>query len=475
MKLPNDFTKSVRPLLEDETESFLTALTGDASISIRLNPVKTERNPMAFAEPVQRVPWSRWGFYLEERPAFTFDPLFHSGYYYVQEASSMFIEHIVRQLFTHPVTCLDLCAAPGGKSLSILSSLSEGSLLVSNEVVRQRANVLSETIAKSGYSNVMVTNNAPNEFNSFPQLFDFILVDAPCSGEGMFRKDKEAISEWSVNSVRLCAARQKDILNDVWPALKPGGVLVYSTCTYNVAENEENVLKTTGKWNAEFVQVDIDQGWGISSSFDNRVPGYRFFPHKTRGEGLFVTILKKSEEQGFKKVLTTVKNKKKTSLLLKERSYYSNFLVNPDSFCFLESGHSVHALPAEQLELLISLKERLNVVSMGIEIGEYKGKDFIPSHILAMNRKLNARVFPRYSVNYEKAIAYLRRESIVCPDAPKGFLLLTYNDEPIGFVKNLGSRANNLYPHEWRIRSAHFPDNSPEIFHPNTYIKTVHP
>ena len=469
MEFPEEFIFSLRSLLGGETEQFLSALEGDTPVSIRLNPHKSARNPMGFARPAQPVPWSEWGYYLKERPAFTFDPLFHAGYYYVQEASSMFVEYLVRQLVIQPSLCLDLCGAPGGKSLSLLTALPEGSLLVSNELIHQRANILSETLTKFGDPCSVVTNNHPGDFAAFPALFDLILVDAPCSGEGMFRKDEVAVKEWSPQNVVMCAARHKDILSDVWPALKPGGVLIYSTCTYNKAENEENALWMAQKLGADFIEVPTEEEWGITPSSLHGAVGYRFFPHKTRGEGLFVTLLRKSEstlpetEYSSKGVYSSKKNRKRPSLFIKDISEYAGMIKHPELYDFVETDNRITALPKAHAETMLSLKERLRIVSMGVDIGEKKGKDLIPSHSLAMSRNLNRTAFCEVELPYELAIAYLRKEAITIADAPKGFLLLTYHDEPIGFVKNIGNRANNLYPNEWRIRSGYLPEVRPEI------------
>lgn len=476
MKLPIDFISTLPSLFGSETEQFLSALKEDTPVSIHLNPYKSERNQMVFTMPAQRVPWSDRGYYLDERPAFTFDPLFHGGYYYVQEASSMFVEHLVRQLVTQPVSCLDLCGAPGGKSVSLLSSLPEGSLLVSNELIRHRSNILSESLIKFGNSCSVVTNNHPRDFNAFPGLFDLILVDAPCSGEGMFRKDEVAVEEWSPQNAAMCAARQKDILNDVWPALKPGGVLVYSTCTYNRAENEENALWVADTLGATFIEVHTEEEWRITPSSLHGVVGYRFFPHKTRGEGLFVTLLRKSEsalpEAGLssKRSLSSRKSMKRPSLFLKDSADYAGLIMNSQLFDFIETDNRITALPKACSEIMLSLIERLKIVSMGINIGEKKGKDFIPSHSLAMSMELNRTAFCNYELSYDQAIAYLRKEAIALTDAPIGFLLLTYKNEPIGFAKNIGNRANNLYPNEWRIRSGYLPDVRPEILTPQPLV-----
>lgn len=474
MKLPVVFMASTRSLLKEDAELFFAALSGEPAVSIRLNPLKTARNPLKPVGALQQVPWSRWGYYLAERPAFTFDPLLHAGYYYVQEASSMFVEHVVRELVPGPVTCLDLCAAPGGKSLSLLSALPPGSLLVSNEVVRPRAHVLSETVIKGGASRVMTTNNTASDFGELSHFFDVILVDAPCSGEGMFRKDAVAVEEWSPGNVTMCAARQENILDDVWPSLKPGGLLIYSTCTYNVTENEEVMLQVARSKKVDFEEVAIDPGWGTSPSFNDRVQGYRFFPHRVKGEGLSLFISRKPEEREDVPPASVTgparkKSGKKDLPFLRDPSAYGHYLRRPDAFRFVERGGKIVALPAVHVDTMLVLEGRLNSLNMGIEVGGVKGKDFIPSHALAMSEELNRDAFYNFPVTYDQAIAYLRKETLVLPAAvPKGFVLLTYENEPIGFVKNVGNRANNLYPGEWRIRSGYLPENKPRIFSPDT-------
>ena len=469
MNLPADFITSINLLLGAEAEGFLTSLNENAPVSIRLNPFKIKRNPIEFSLPTEQVLWSEFGYYLNNRPTFTFDPLFHSGYYYVQEASSMFIEHVVKQLIGGPVNCLDLCAAPGGKSTSLLSSLPEGSLLVSNEIIRQRANILSENMVIFGNPNSVVTNNKPEDFAALPIFFDLILVDAPCSGEGMFRKDDVAINEWSIENIAMCTVRQKSILTDAWASLKPGGFLIYSTCTYNTSENEHNAQWAINELDAEFIEVDVDLAWGITNSYDDKVKAYRFFPHKTKGEGLFVTVIKKNggDESSHQSTLSrenSKKNKKHISPFIKESSYYEGLINNPANYDYLDFENRIIALPKEHSSTLLSLKEKFKVVSMGIELGTKKGKDFVPSHALAMSNDLNMSSFCRYELAYNDAIAFLRSEAITIHDAPKGFILVTFKNEPLGFVKNIGSRANNLYPNEWRIRSGYLPQSPIFIF-----------
>lgn len=469
MNLPADFVTSINLLLGAETDTLLEALKENAPVSIKLNPFKNNRNSLEFLSPAEPVLWSDNGYYLKERASFTFDPLFHSGYYYVQEASSMFIEHVVKQIIADPVNCLDLCAAPGGKSISLLSSLPKGSLLVSNEIIRQRANILSENIVKFGNPHSVVTNNDPKDFSSLPNFFDLILVDAPCSGEGMFRKDEIAINEWSIENVTMCAVRQKSILKDAWDSLKPGGFLIYSTCTYNTLENEHVAQWALHALDADFIEVDVDWAWDITNSYDDKVKAYRFFSHKTKGEGLFVTVIKKNggDESSYQSTInhkSTKKNKKNFSPFIKESSYYEGLINNPANYDYVDFENRIIALPKEHASIFLSLKEKLKVVSMGIELGENKGKIFIPSHALAMSNELNLSAFTNYELSYNDSISFLRSEAIFIPDAPKGFILLTYKNEPIGFVKNLANRANNLYPNAWRIRSGYLPQNPVFIF-----------
>lgn len=468
MLLPADFIVSIQTLLGSEGDALFAALEEEAPVSIRLNPGKTKRNPLRFSGSYERVPWAPKGYYLPERPPFTFDPLFHSGYYYVQEAASMFVETVVRQsvhpLEGTPLYALDLCAAPGGKSLGLLSALPADALLVSNEVIRSRANVLSETVIKFGVSNQMVTQNVPADFASLPRFFDLILADAPCSGEGMFRKDAVAIEEWSLRNVEMCAARQRQIVNDVWPALKPGGLLIYSTCTFNLHEDEENAFWMARELEADFVEVATDDAWNITPSLDGNVVAYRFFPHKTKGEGLFVTVLRKKGEGCSPPKIPRIGNTKKPSPFVKDTSRFRHWLHPAEGFDYFEKGQKILALPRALSEVMVVLSASLKTVSMGIELGEERGKDLFPSHSLAMSQALEFNAFCRYEVTYEQAVSYLKGESLLLFDAPKGYLLLTYKHEPIGFVKNIGNRANNLYPREWRIKSGYLPERRPQIF-----------
>lgn len=433
-----------------------------------------------------KVPWASDGYYLGERLTFTFDPLFHAGCYYVQEASSMFVEQVLRQYVAEPVVMLDLCAAPGGKSTHVRSLLPEGSLLVANEVIRNRAQVLVENLTKWGHPDVVVTNSMPADFSSLTSFFDVILTDVPCSGEGMFRKDPVAVEEWSPENVEVCWQRQRSIIADIWPALKPGGILIYSTCTYNAKEDEENVRWIREELGAEVLEPEVRAEWNITGNLlcagsaadspSEAFPVYHFFPHKTRGEGFFLAVLRKPEAEGETSPVSMGakgKNAKKKdkkgkgggaaqSLVSKEHLHLARTWMDEEKaagYAVLAEETSVRAFPQRYADELAVLRQSLRVVSAGVVVGEVRGKDFIPEHALAMSLLLRNGAFATADISYEQAIAYLRKEAIALPaTAPRGYVLLTYRGVPLGFVKNIGNRANNLYPQEWRIRSGYLPD-----------------
>ena len=490
MELPASFIDYTRTLLGiDEYNKLADALGGEQPVSIRLNEEKLPDSSFSlFRTSSEAVPWTSMGFYLRSRLTFTFDPLFHAGCYYVQEAASMFVEQALKQYVANePVVMLDLCAAPGGKSTHARSALPQNSLLVANEVIRNRSQILAENLAKWGHPEVVVTNNDPADFSSLEDFFDVILTDVPCSGEGMFRKDPVAVSEWSPENVEICWQRQRRIISDIWPSLKPGGLLIYSTCTYNTKENEENICWIRDEFGAEVLPLDIRENWNIAGNLlsGEDFPVYRFLPHRTKGEGFFLAVLRKPglslhnawSEQAFSRERVSVtpgkrnessreKGKKsqgkglKTPGLSKEQlSALHEWLLAPDDYEFILNGNSVTAFPRRYLFEWSALRSSLRIVQAGINIAELKGKDWLPNHDLAMSLALNPDAFVREEISYEQAIAYLRKEAVTLPDtASRGVILLTYKNIPLGFVKNIGNRANNLYPHEWRIRSGYLPE-----------------
>lgn len=395
-RLPEAFAASFSRLLgPDRWPRFADAMAEEPPVSIRLNPQKSR----ALDGEGQAVPWCEGGFWLAERPAFTCDPLLHAGCYYVQEAASMALDHVVRSLaLDAPVLALDLCAAPGGKSSVLCAALPEGSTVVSNEPLHPRAMVLAENMAKWGYTGSVVTNCYPRDFARSGLLFDLILCDAPCSGEGMFRKDSDAVKTWSEKKVRQCADLQRDILADAWRCLRPGGTLVYSTCTFNTLEDEEQLVWMADQLGAELLPLKAQ--WGCLGSLlegHEDLPVMRFVPGFTRSEGLFLCAVRKV-------------------------------------------GHDA---PSDAQRLHKVLAKSLHVVDN--PLGDLASA-------------------PRVEVDYPTALSYLRGEAMALPaDAPRGLVAIAYRGRPLGPAKNLGTRANNLYPKPWRIKTTHLPQEAPRV------------
>jgi 16S rRNA C967 or C1407 C5-methylase (RsmB/RsmF family)/NOL1/NOP2/fmu family ribosome biogenesis protein len=444
--LPEAFRERIRQQFQAEADQFFEALNCPAATSIRINPHKFKK-PTAGLET---IPWSTHGFFLNERPIFTLDPLLHAGAYYVQEASSMFLEQAFRLTRTgEQAIVLDLCGAPGGKSTHLLSLLSDKDLLVSNEVIRSRAVILDENIRKWGHSNVVITSNDPRDFGNLASLFDVIVVDAPCSGEGLFRRDVNAMNQWSVENTNLCATRQRRILADVWPALKPGGYLIYSTCTFNPGENEENLQWLSETFDVESIRIPLAPEWPVSEYEKDGLFAYRFLPHRVKGEGFFLTIVHKAVEKApysFPK-----KFKKRLERLPKQADQLKQW-VAPDLFDFFLAGELAVAFPSPHEQLLGELYDNLNLISFGLPLAQIKKNDFIPEHALALACDLNSNPFPTVELSLEQALAFLKKEEIRIARTEKGWILVCYQGQPLGFVKNLGTRANNYYPKEWRIR-----------------------
>ena len=447
-RLPEEFHDIMEKKLGIHYPEFVASLDDATPISIRQNPQKKIYNGSDL-----RVPWSDLGIYLEIRPVFTLDPLFHAGTYYVQEASSMFLEQAIKQSvdLSRSLNVLDLCAAPGGKSTHILSLLNSKSLLVSNEVIRSRASILSENIQKWGYCNAAVTNNDPKEFQNLPGFFDAIVIDAPCSGEGLFRKDPEAIQEWSPQNVALCASRQKRIIADVWPALKENGILIYCTCTYNEAENEANLLWLQKEHDIEFVELTLDPNWGIEATSSNGVRGYRFFPHRLRGEGFFISVMRKTE----KTAPFRAKIKKSLALASKKTSETLQHWIksSKDSIFFLHED-LVYFLPFVKSADVAAIAQYLKIIHAGTAVATLKHEKLIPEHALALSIEINMKHFKSLSLGREDAIRYLRRDLLPAIEDEKGHYLVTFEGTSLGWVNNLGNRINNMYPQEWRIRMA---------------------
>jgi 16S rRNA C967 or C1407 C5-methylase (RsmB/RsmF family)/NOL1/NOP2/fmu family ribosome biogenesis protein len=440
LQLPDSFVINSKEIFKDEYPEFIASLQKPSPTSIRFN------NKLALSPSEEKVSWCDDAFYLPERPLFTADPLFHSGAYYVQEASSMFLYKAIKQHFANSKTVLDLCAAPGGKSTLLSQTLSQDSLLICNEVVRSRAYILAENIIKWGNPNVIVTNNQPSDFGEIPSFFDAIVVDAPCSGEGMFRKDSGAIHEWSVANVENCVVRQREILTQVWDSLKQDGILVYSTCTYNFKENEENVTWICEELGAEALTIDIDENKDITTSNY----GYRFYPHKTKGEGFFLAVMRKTSHPNRNFKLKP--NKKKNAKPLKDIKLPYFKLRDESQWLVVENSNQFNAFPVSRVQEYEFLQNQFKCLSAGLFLGEIKGRDFIPSINLALSKQLDHASTIMVEVDYHTAISYLKKEAINLNDMDKTYIIICYKGLPLGWVKNLGNRCNNMYPNEWRIR-----------------------
>lgn len=435
-----------------ERDALLAALETEPEVSIRFNTKVRDAESLVL-ESVKckadgRVPWMTDAVYLDHRPQFTMDPLLHQGCYYVQEASSMFLAEALRKCVSGPVRALDLCAAPGGKSTLLAHLLPEGSLLISNEIQRGRAQILAENMVKWGRPGVMVTCNTPKQIGESSLMFDLIAVDAPCSGEGMFRKDEGAVRDWSIKNVEMCAARQREIVEDIWPALKPGGYMIYSTCTFNRQEDEDNVRWIMDKFGAQAVDLNPDPKWNIAGSLtDDKIPVYHFMQHRTRGEGFFLCLLRKPEGA---QVASKGRPFKADSLKIPAES--KTWLR--DGYEFFIKNDSVYALPSDLKDDMWQAGQDLYALVPGIEVAVMKGRDWVPAHALAMSSALNRDAFSAVEITRQQALAYLHCDAVRLDDAPRGIVLFTYKNIPLGFAKNIGNRANNMYPQEWRIRNS---------------------
>ncbi len=453
MHLPEAFLKSLQNVT-GFTENDFVAVHEQPAVqitSVRINPEKKK----SLFHQNKSVPWSVSGFYLNERPSFTLDPLFHAGAYYVQEASSMFLETALKQTvdLSKPLKILDLCAAPGGKSTLIQSLINDESILVSNEVIKTRVNILAENITKWGAANVVVTNNDPKDFQRLQNYFDVIVVDAPCSGSGLFRKDPEAINEWSENNVLLCSQRQQRILADVLPALKDDGVLIYSTCSYSMQEDEIIADWLVEDCNLKSLQLTTDSNWGIieTTSSQNNAFGYRFYPDKVNGEGFYIAAFKKNNvvNQIVEKHLKD--NKRKITILPdNDIAVLQPYLKSVAHYFFFRQMKDVIVLPSHFRQILPELQSALYIKKAGIKMGTIIRNELIPHHELAVSTILNDNI-SQIEVDLLTALQYLRRQEIKIDTDAKGWALLSYSNLPIGWIKILPNRINNYYPPQWRI------------------------
>lgn len=449
LKLPKLFIESLLPCPGFDEQAFVKAHQTNSPTSIRVNPFKQTTLNFSCDE---KVAWSTIGYYLEERPSFTRDLLFQAGCYYVQEAGSMFIEHALKSCvdFNETLKIFDVCGSPGGKSTLLNSLMNEESLLVANEIIKQRADVLAQNLSKWGTSNLIVSNNDPTTFSEMEDVFDVIMVDAPCSGSGLFRKQHDAIDEWSLDNVNLCSQRQKRILSDVIKSLKPGGSLVYSTCSYSQSENEDIADWLITEFGLNTINIPIHNDWGIveTRSTIHNAFGYRFYPDKTKSEGFFCCVFKKQMGEESRRQLRKNKNDAFTPIKPKDKELFSNWIDNIAKHEIIQFKDDY--LLANTLAVdFVNKYTHLYLKKVGTNIGSVIKKDVIPHHDLAWSIHQSKQI-QSIPCTDEEGLKFFKKE-LQLITGKKGWNLMTYNGFGIGWIKHLGNRINNYLPNEFRI------------------------
>ena len=422
-------------------------------VSIRFNPNKNIPLEALNLKIKNNIPWSSNGYYLETKPIYYLDPYWHNGVYYVQDASSLFLEHIISHLKKkQPLNIvLDLCAAPGGKTQIIANSLPE-SLIVANELIPNRNTILVENCVKLGADNIVITQNTANQFAELNNFFDLIIYDAPCSGSGLFRKMPEAIQEWSLGNVQNCVYRQKDIFKNIFGSLKEEGYIVYSTCSFSKEENEDQVEWITENYQVEIMEIPIENTWNIHVCInqDNKIVGYHFLPYLLDGEGFFICVFQK------KQVENTPKLKEKnldTINLLEEKILYDNIqdMEKLNTFKHQDTIYLIKTFYEKQIK---QLSYYLYLKRIGIEVGQVIRNDFIPAHHLLMNSSIKLKKISSMEFEYSNIIKYLHKDKLEIDLPTNGWYIVTYKTLQIGWIKVIGgNRINNYYPTQWKIRS----------------------
>lgn len=446
--LPEKFVETMRQALGEEADSLFVALDTEPVVSIRLNPYK----PAELFDG-ETIGWSPNGRYLASRPQFTLDAPMHGGAYYVQEASSQFVGYLLKDEELTNARVLDMCAAPGGKTTIYSTLVGRGGLVVANDINRGRTLALADNVQRWGLGNVVVTCNEPSHIGAFREWFDVVAVDAPCSGEGMFRKMHEARSEWSPSAPEQCAVRQREIVAEAWRTLRRGGVLIYSTCTFNPTEDEgvvEWMMQEYGDEMEAMARVDVEESWGIARKDIGSFQCFHFYPHKARGEGFFAAVVRKSEGVVRR---DTPKARKKifTPLSKADVQEVARWVDDAQSMAFRQVGDMIYGYDSRVVDDVIALSESLSVVYSGVAMGQIFKKKLKPEHSLALFVGLNDDVVPRVEVSEEDALAYLRRQDISAAQFEEGINLVCCRGVAIGFVKRIGARCNNMYPKDLRI------------------------
>ena len=444
MLIPQSLLKELREVKGFDEVAFVAAHQLQSPTSVRINRSKD----IGLFATNEKVPWCDGGVYLPERPVFTLDPAYHAGAYYVQEASSMFLDHILRSVLRDKkgIRVLDLCAAPGGKSTLIASLLDKDSLLISNEVIRTRASILDENMTRWGHMNTWVTSNDPRDFTKLEGYFDVIVVDAPCSGSGLWRKDEKALNEWSEANIKLCSDRQERILADIWPTLKEDGLLIYATCSYSRHEDENILDRLSETYDVAAISVEVNKEWNIVQVDAERLTGYRFFPDKVKGEGFFIAAVQKKESAGepYLKRFKTQHEKK--------IQQQAGHLLKNQSAIIIPTGQGEYGaiLPVHEADLHL-LQQAVYMRKTGLQLGMPSAKEWIPAHEVALSIDAGEDL-PTIQVNREQALKFLKREDMSINETAKGWHIIRYDGLGLGWVKALGNRINNYLPKQWRIR-----------------------
>jgi 16S rRNA C967 or C1407 C5-methylase (RsmB/RsmF family)/NOL1/NOP2/fmu family ribosome biogenesis protein len=445
--LPRFFAERMEQQLGEGIHDFINSLQQESPVSVRFHAYREKVNLSN-----DKVPWCSGGYYLPERPLFTADPWFHGGAYYVQESGSMFLEQAFKAIhLPSPVLVLDLCAAPGGKTTHLLSLLQNDDLLVSNEVIRGRSAVLLENVQKWGYPNVVVTQNDPEDFGRLRPLFDLIVADVPCSGEGLFRKDPASITEWSPGNTALCAARQKRILAEAWKCLKPGGYLIYSTCTYNPGENEMNLQWLSEQTDAIPIEFETNPEWNVRLVRYKNISGYQFYPHLTRSEGFFLGIVNK---RGTLSPLVPGRTIQKLWFPVNNQigGILRKWILPDFDVTFLGINDEYILFPETWIPNLSILGKNLNLLQVGTPVASGKKGNIIPHPAFAHSILLDTSAFTEIPLGLKEAIRYLRKDIWEIEHTAREWMIASYKNVPLGWMKNVGTRFNNYFPKERRIR-----------------------
>lgn len=448
--LPAEFEERIRRELGDaEASALFAALDGVPPVSVRANPAKC-RAVLGDRD----VPWSRYGRYFDRRPQFTLDTAFHAGAYYVQEAGSQFVDFLLRNEPAEGRRILDMCAAPGGKTTIYSTAAGRDGLVVANEYVRNRANILADNVRKWGMGNTVVTNCDPKAIGTFEGWFDIAAVDAPCSGEGMFRKDETARTEWSADNVRQCAERQMSILREAWRSLRAGGLLIYSTCTFNTTENEGVLRSFAGEFGDEMTAaevMDIDDSWGIVASSVGDFRTFRFMPHRTEAEGFFAAVVRKSFDASVRTSVPKPRKRIMNDVASADRAELSRWVENPQDMRFTSAGDTIYGYRSSRCDDVRLLAESLTVIYSGVAMGQiFKGR-LKPDWALSQYCGLNRSAVACAELCEEEALDYLRKRDVAADRFAEGVNLVLCGGLPLGFVKRIGARVNNMYPNSLRI------------------------